>query len=126
MAKEEKEKKAKKLTKAVEGGKLTITSGTDVMVFNIEDYSPAIRAHLEMHGLSQKLGDAAAGAETPAEATEFIKKVNDGILKGDWSTRAPAGEKISKKGVLEKFGALSDDDKAKVAPLLKALGIIPA
>jgi hypothetical protein len=117
-------KKVKKISKVIEGKILTITAGEKVMRFDIEKYSPAIRAHLEMHGLSQKLGDAAASAENVTEAAEFIMKVNEGILKGDWSTRAPAGEKVSKKGILEKYESLSDKEKAMVAPLLKKLGLI--
>jgi hypothetical protein len=120
----EKAKKAKKISKVITGDVLTITAGEKVMTFDIKKYSPAIRAHLELHGLSQKLGDAAASAENVTEAAEFIMKVNEGILKGDWSTRAPAGEKVSKKGILEKYEALSDKEKAVVAPLLKKLGLI--
>ena len=124
--KQEKVKKAKKISKVIEGHVLTITAGETVMKFDIKNYSPAIRAHLEMHGLSQKLGDAAAGAENTAEAVEYINKVNEGILKGDWSTRAPAGEKVSKKGILEKYEALNEKEKAMAAPLLKKLGLIEA
>ena len=124
MAEEGKVKKVKKISKVIEGTVLTITAGDTVMKFDIKAYTPEIRAHLEMHGLSQKLGDAAAGAENTAEAVEYITKVNEGILRGDWSTRAPAGEKISKKGLLEKYEGLSDKEKAMVAPLLIKLGVI--
>lgn len=120
----EESKRVKKITKVVEGSVLTITAGENVMKFDIANYNSAIRAHLEMHGLSQKLGDAAAGAESTAEAVEYIGKVNEGLLKGDWSTRAPAGEKLSKKGILEKYEALSDKEKAMVSPLLIKLGLI--
>lgn len=117
-------KRVKKLSKVVEGNVLTITAGDKVMKFEIANYPVNIQDNLKMHGLSQKLGDAAAGADSAAEAAEFITKVNDALLKGEWATRAPAGEKLTKKGILEKYEGLSDKEKALAAPLLKKLGLI--
>lgn len=117
-------KKVKKITKSIEGNILTITAGTEVMTFDVTKYSAKIQDHLKMHGLSQKLGDGAASAENSVEAATFIKKVDEGLMKDDWTTRAPAGEKVSKKSILEKYEGLSAKEKAIAAPLLRQLGLI--
>src|SRR5574343_574312 len=117
MAEENGKKRPRKLSKVIDGMKLTITAGETVMEFDAANYSKDIIDRLTMYGMSQKLGDAAAGAESVEEAVEFITKINEGLLKGEWSTRAPAAEKVSKKGILEKYEGLSDDEKAVVAPL---------
>lgn len=124
MAEENGKKRPRKLSKVIDGMKLTITAGETVMEFDAANYSKDIIDRLTMYGMSQKLGDAAAGAESVEEAVEFITKINEGLLKGEWSTRAPASEKVSKKGILEKYEGLSDDEKAVVAPLLQKLGLI--
>lgn len=124
MAEENGKKRPRKLSKVIDGMKLTITAGETVMEFDAANYSKDIIDRLTMYGMSQKLGDAAAGAESVEEAVEFITKINEGLLKGEWSTRAPAAEKVSKKGILEKYEGLSDDEKAIVAPLLQKLGLI--
>jgi hypothetical protein len=124
MAEENGKKRPRKLSKVIDGMKLTITAGETVMEFDAANYSKDIIDRLTMYGMSQKLGDAAAGAESVEEAVEFITKINEGLLKGEWSTRAPAAEKVSKKGILEKYEGLSDDEKAVVAPLLQKLGLI--
>ena len=124
MAEENGKKRPRKLSKVIDGMKLTITAGETVMEFDAANYSKDIIDRLTMYGMSQKLGDAAAGAESVEESVEFITKINEGLLKGEWSTRAPAAEKVSKKGILEKYEGLSDDEKAVVAPLLQKLGLI--
>jgi hypothetical protein len=124
MAEENGKKRPRKLSKVIDGMKLTITAGETVMEFDAANYSKEIIDRLTMYGMSQKLGDAAAGAESVEEAVEFITKINEGLLKGEWSTRAPAAEKVSKKGILEKYEGLSDEEKAVVAPLLQKLGLI--
>lgn len=123
-------KKRKKLSKTIEGTKLTITEAItgEVLVYDFADLPDGIKANLGPYGLSQKLGDAAAGKEGQA-AVDSIKKVAEGLLKGDWTVRAPAAEKITKKEVAEKFNALDDKMKNILAKnddtrkLLEALGV---
>lgn len=114
----------KKVSKKIEGSVLTITAGEEVLMYDSNDLSDAIKAHLIMHGLSQKLGDSAAGAEDSAEAAKSIAATWDVLAKGEWSSRQPAGEKITKKGILDKYADMSEAEQAAVKPLLLKLGLI--
>lgn len=114
------EKKKKKLAKNIEGTVVTITesvTGT-VLKYDFDQLSTKIQALFGPFGLGHKLGDAAAGKEGQ-EAVDAINKVWDGLMKDDWSVRAPAAEKISKKTILDKFNEMPEG-KEKVA-LKKAL-----
>ena len=59
------EKKRKKLTKVIEGTVLTITEAVTGTVIKVDfaKLPENIKANLGPYGLSQKLGDAAAGKE---------------------------------------------------------------
>jgi hypothetical protein len=126
----EAKKKTKKLSKIIEGNVLTITDGTTgtVMVFDAMKLPAEIQKKLMPYGMSQKLGDAAAGKEGQV-AVDAINKVWAGLMANDWSVRAPAAAKIDKKSILDKFAALDPKMKAMLAKdpataaLLEALGI---
>jgi hypothetical protein len=123
---EDKEKRTKKLSKVIEGNVLTITEGITgtVLKFDAGELPAAIQANLMPYGLSQKIGDAAAGREGQ-EAVDAMKKVYDGLSKGDWSTRVPAAEKITKKSIVEKVEAMTDPaEKQKYTDLLKKIGLM--
>jgi hypothetical protein len=123
---ENKEKRTKKLSKVIEGNVLTITEGVTgtVLKFDAGTLPAAIQANLMPYGLSQKIGDAAAGREGQ-EAVDAMKKVWDGLSKGDWSTRVPAAEKITKKSIVEKVEAMTDPaEKQKYTDLLKKIGLM--
>lgn len=49
--------------------------------------SPEIVARLALHGLHQKIADAASGATTEAEASAAMNKAADAILAGEWTSR---------------------------------------
>jgi hypothetical protein len=119
-------KRARKLSKVIEGNVLTITEGITgtVLKFDAGELPAAIQANLMPYGLSQKIGDAAAGREGQ-EAVDAMKKVYDGLSKGDWSTRVPAAEKITKKSIVEKVEAMTDPaEKQKYTDLLKKIGLM--
>lgn len=115
-------KKEKKLSKSIEGFVITLKVGDEVLVYDGSTLSPQIKDHLIMHGLSQKLGDSAAGKEGK-EAVASIKIVWEGLSKGDWSTRAPAGEKISKSKLSENVSTLAPKEQEMAKKLLEKLGI---
>jgi len=121
-------KKAKKLSKSIAGNVLTIvesTTGT-TMTFDAGTLPTAIQDNLMPYGLSQKLGDAAAGKKGK-EACDAINKVWDGLAKGDWSVRAPAAEKISKNDILATYNAMPDGkEKVVFKGLLEKLGVLKA
>ncbi len=116
-------KKTKKLAKEIEGSVVKITvEGGAVMEFDFAALPKDIRVKLGPFGLSHKLGDAAAG-KAGAEAEEAIKKVFEGLTSGDWTTRAPAAPKLTKKNIAENLGNLSEDEAAAAKALLEKLGI---
>lgn len=123
---EEVQKKTKKLSKGVEGSVITIKeaiTGTELM-FDVNELPEAIQTNLKYHGGLQKLGDAAAGKEGQ-EAVDSINKVWEGLLKGDWTVRAPAAEKVSLKDLAGKVAAMADGaEKNAAEELLRKLGIL--
>jgi len=118
-------KKKKKLAKSIAGNVLTITesiTGT-VMTFDAEKLPATIQANLMPYGMSQKLGDAAAGKKGQV-AVDAINKVWEGLMKGDWSVRAPAAEKISKNDILATYNAMPEGkEKVVFKGLLEKLGV---
>ena len=119
-------KKSKKLSKTIAGNVLTITEAVTgkVLTFDASKLPAAIQANLMPFGLSQKVGDAAAGREGQ-EAVDSMQKVFDGLMKGDWSTRVPAAEKVTKKSITEKFNAMPEGkEKEILAGALKKLGLL--
>jgi len=119
-------KKKKRLAKIIEGTVLTIKEAIteSTLVFDFASLPENIQALLGPYGLSQKLGDAAAG-KSGQTAVDSINKVWEGLKSGNWSVRAPAAEKISKKSILGKFEEMPDGpEKDMAATLLKNLGIL--
>lgn len=119
-------KKVKKLSKVIENGILTIKESitNSTLTFDPAGLSADIQKNLMYHGLSQKLGDAAAGREGK-DAVDSINKVWEGLVKGDFTIRVPAAEKVSKKSILDKFNAMPDGkEKDRAAAALKALGLM--
>lgn len=80
--------------------------------------SPEIVARLAIHGLHQKIADAASGAETEAEAVASMQKAVDAVLAGEWTQRTGGGgvdertsvtRSIVRAAVKAKFGAKSPE-----------------
>ena len=117
--------RGKKLTRSTDGTMLTFNelSLPKEMKFDFASLPLDIQAKLGPFGLSSKLGDAAAGKEGQV-AVDSIMRIWDGLSKGDWSVRAPASEKVSKKGIMEKYNALTDKEKKVAEPLLRQLGLL--
>lgn len=120
-------KRPKKLTKdlVTHEGKIAITvlgGEQGEMIFDPNDLSVDIQDKFIPFGIGHKLGDSAAG-RSGVEAENAILRVWEGLKKGDWSVRAPAQPKVALSDIAQNFGALSDEEKAAAAPLLKSLGI---
>lgn len=116
-------KKTKKLAKEIEGSIVSITvDGGSPMQFDFAALPKDIRVKFGPFGLGHKLGDSAAG-KSGAEAEESINKVWEGLMAGDWTTRAPAAPKLTKKNIAENLGNLSEDEAAAAKALLEKLGI---
>lgn len=121
-----KKTRKRKLTKSIDGNILTITEATTEkeMKFDFTTLPEEIQALFGPYGLSQKLGDSAAGKKGE-EAVASIMKVWEGLMAGNWTVRAPAAEKITKKSILSKFNEMPEgQEKDITSELLKKLGII--
>lgn len=102
----------------------TVTKGprdkswTSAVSVDLGKLSPEIVARLAVHGLHQKIADAASGAETEAEATASMQKAVDAILAGEWTQRTGGGgvdeftlvmRQIVRGAMKAKFGAKSPE-----------------
>lgn len=112
-------KRPKKLTKAIEGTEVVITViGVEgEMRFDAASLSESIQNKLIPFGLGHKLGDAAAGREG-LDAKAAIEKVWDGLMKEDWSVRAPAAPKVNISDVKKNLANLSPEEQEKAKALL--------
>jgi len=120
-------KRPKKLTKdlATKPGTVIIkvsdgVKGAQEYVFG--QLPDKIRKLFGPFGLGHKLGDAAAG-RSGKDAESAIGKVWEGLMKGDWSVRAPAAPKISVTEVKANFDKLSEAEQKTAKKLLEGLGI---
>lgn len=116
-------RRIKKLTKEIEGNivKLSVEGGPN-KEYDFGVLPKDIRAKLGPFGLGHKLGDAAAG-KSGKDAEDAIDKVWEGLMAGDWTTRAPAAPKLTKKNLIENLGGMSDEEQAAAKALLAKLGI---
>jgi len=119
--------KAKKLTKdlTTKPGSviITVAGGEEgPMTFDFSRLPQPIQTKFGPFGYGHKLGDSAAGrAGKDAEAA--IMKVQDGLMKGDWSVRAPAAPKISVAEVATNYSKLAPKEQEVAKKLLASLGI---
>ena len=125
-------KSRKKLTKEIyhdNGGgvKITVMGGEKgEMDFPFTGYPAEIQTKLGPFGEGHKLGDAAAG-RSGVDAEAAITKVHEGLMAGDWTTRAPAVPKVKVTDIVANYLAMTDKEKKVAGPLLAALGIdLPA
>ena len=132
VVEEAKKKTRKKLTKEIyqdNGGgvKITVLGGEKgEMDFPFTGYPVAIQTNFGPFGQGHKLGDAAAG-RTGVDAEAAITKVHEGLLAGDWTTRAPAVPKVKVTDIVANYLNMTDKEKKVAGPLLAALGIdLPA
>lgn len=82
---------------------------------------------LALHGLKQKVADAASGAKTQAEAEGPMQKAVDAILAGEWSSRVTGTDgtrtlavvrlyrAAMDKATLKRFNALAAEKQADLA-----------
>ncbi len=82
----------KKATKTVENGAVSIDFVNDSnLTVSLTDLPDEIKTRLACHGLSQKLGDSYAGAESVDDAYASACRVRDELLAGNWSAPRASG-----------------------------------
>lgn len=101
------------------------TIGIDISQLNDETIKSAI-----LHGLSQKIGDSYAGAESIVEATAAAEAVIRNLVAGQWNAKASRGgniiealHRVTKQPVEECQDVWAKMDDAKKAELRKHVGI---
>ena len=115
---------AKRMTKVIEGTVLKIKeieSGTD-RAYDFAKLPQDIQIKFGPFGLSHRIGDAAAGKKGK-EAIEAMDKVWNGLVDGNWTVRAPAGEKLTKKGLTDKIDLMNPKEQKAARELLQKLGL---
>jgi hypothetical protein len=91
------------------------------MEFNFHDLPDQNKDRLGPFGLNHKLGDSAAGREGE-EAEEAIIKTWEGLMANEWTTRAPAQPKVTKKAITEQLDQLPSEEAEAAKALLAKLG----
>lgn len=123
-----------KLGKKIEGTDVTFAvleedgEAYTELTFNFGDLPQTIQDYLGPFGLSHKLGDSAASANTPEERVEAINRTWNALKAGEWSVRKPAEpkekkERVSKKSIIDKLSALSPEEAAAAKAILAKLGM---
>ena len=102
---------------------ITVQGGEKgAMEFPFSKLPPAIQKKFGAFGYGHKLGDSAAGrAGKDAEAA--ILKVNQGLMNGDWSVRAPAAPKINVAELAANFEKLSPKEREVAKKFLSNIGL---
>lgn len=115
---------AKRLQKVLEGTLLKVNEieSGEAREYDFAKLPADIQAKFGPFGLSHRIGDASAGKKGK-EAVEAMDKVWNGLVDGNWTVRAPAGEKLTKKGLLDKVDQMNPKEQAAAKALLAKLGL---
>lgn len=106
-------KRAKSL-KAVDTENRTVTfyvKNGQMIVVELDKISEANQLRLALHGISQKVGDDAAGIDEPDDVAVALESMRDRLYGGEWSAERTKGE----------FSGVSDLVKAIVEVTGKAV-----
>lgn len=102
---------------------ITIAGGkAGAMEFAFNKLPKDVQDKFGVFGYGHKLGDSAAG-RSGTDAEKAINKVNEGLLKGDWSVRAPAAPKVNIAEITSNFDKLPPAEKAIAKKFLAGLGL---
>ncbi len=66
----------------------------EALTCNLHDLPEAIVHKLALHGLSQKVGDSYAGAESVSEALGMARSTWNNLASNQWATKSQRGGKI--------------------------------
>lgn len=91
--------------------------------YNLTDVSDDIKDQLALHGLSQKLGDSAAGKEG-ADAEASISETWSNLVEGKFRGERAAGERMpTKKSMTDSLSKLSPEEQEEARKALAKLGV---
>ena len=124
VAEVEKVTKKRKLEKLIEGSIVSFKEKETgkTLKFDFNQLPKEIQTKFGPFGLAHKLGDSAAGKKGQA-VIDSINKVWKGLMEADWSVRAPAAPKITKKDLVNRISGMSKEEAKAAKDLLIKLGI---
>lgn len=122
-------KRPRKLLKSTDKDNMTVSIEVvgleeGPVEYPLSDLNQDILDHLSLHGLSQKLGDAAAGKggeEAKASIAETWENLKEGKFRGE---RAGGERMPSKKVMAENVAKLPPADQAAARKALADIGIV--
>lgn len=123
-------KRPRKLIKTASAETMSVTievvgHDSDPVEYPLTELTPEIVDQLALHGLSQKLGDAAAGAKNAADAKSGISDTWDNLVAGKFRGERAGGERMpSKKDTLDRLSQMEPEQAAAARLALEALGIV--
>ena len=124
VAKTKKQRVLSKDLKSVPGCLVLSIVGIDGSItYNPEALPENVQVKLPAFALNHRLGDAASG-KSGQEAADAIAKVWEGMMAGNWATKAPATKKIAISDIVKSLGNLSQEEQDKATAALAALGIV--
>lgn len=97
-----------------------LDSNTGPMEFDPEDLPEEIKSAIFRHGLSQKLGDAAAGKSSD-EAVEAVNKVWEGLVNGDFNVKVSSRDRLSRSSLFEKINNMDPEEQEKAKQIVERL-----
>jgi len=117
-------KRPRRMMKVIKGTvvEIEVVGGSGKKEYDFSKLPPKIQASLGPFGLNHKLGDSAAG-KSGAEAEKAVQHVWDGLMKGEWTVRAPAAPKIKVSEVTDKYANMTKAQKDAAVKAMKELGI---
>ena len=115
---------AKRLSKTIVGNVVNVTEveSGEKREYDFKKLPQDIQEKFGPFGLSHRVGDSAAGKKGK-DAVEAMDKVWSGLMEGNWTVRAPAGEKLTKKALTDRVDQMSPKDQKAAMELLKKLGV---
>jgi hypothetical protein len=124
---------AKVATKKFAGDVLVVSfSDGAVLECDSAKLSESIRHRLMLHGLSQKVGDSYASADSIAEARANAETIWTGLERAEWGTRIAGGSlaealaRATGKPVLDCIRVLGGMDDKQKRDLRKHPGVLKA
>ncbi len=93
----------------------------EVLEVNVAQLPESIRRQALLHGVSQKVGDAYAGAESAEEALEAARSVVERLMAGEWRTTRQGSGKPRSTMLAEALSRLTGRDVAECQERIAAL-----
>jgi len=104
------------------GVEITVVSIGEGNFYCVDELSDDIKRKLMVHGLSQVLGDAAAGRDGQ-DAKEAIERRWETLKSGEWTAKRAAAPKLSKAELERRLAGLEDDERQAIIDALAKVGI---